>query len=245
MVTAFSAAEEKALKFLQTNMVLVRRSRQQAISSAKECPRQDGEVSRGGLRTGAAAASAHSERRDRHADARYREEHQDQYRHLRHADRQSAGQMSRRGRLGRRCDRQLGRYARAGLVAAVSAAGAARSADRLLAFAHSVLVVVRARRGRRSCARAKPFAYRAVLHRRLRHARRRLHLERHRRSRSRRRGRTHALAADPVRPGQRRPGGAVSRAAGADRLGGAAARSTASPSRSASPRSPSSPSTRS
>ena len=45
---------------------------------------------------------------------------------------------------------------------------------------------------------------RAVLHRRLRHARRRLHLERHRRSRPRRAGRAHALAADPVRAGERR-----------------------------------------
>ena len=47
-------------------------------------------------------------------------------------------------------------------------------------------------------------ARRAVLHRRLRHARRRLHLERHRRPRSRRHGRAHALAADPVGTGERR-----------------------------------------
>ena len=61
-------------------------------------------------------------------------------------------------------------------------------------------------------------ASRSVLHRRLRHARRRLHLERHRRPRSRRRRRAHPLAADPVRPGERRAGGCVPRPASACRL---------------------------
>ena len=54
------------------------------------------------------------------------------------------------------------------------------------------------------CRRAgQRLARRAVLHRRLRDARRRLHLERHRRPRSRRHGRAHALAADSVGAGER------------------------------------------
>ena len=53
-----------------------------------------------------------------------------------------------RGRFGRRRDRQLGRHHSAGLVASLSAAGAARPADRLLASAVAMLVVVGARRGR-------------------------------------------------------------------------------------------------
>ena len=65
-------------------------------------------------------------------------------------------------------------------------------------------------------------ASRAVLYRRLRHARRRLHLERHRRPRPRRQRRAHALAADPVRPGQRPAGGGLSGASVAGRLCGAA-----------------------
>ena len=66
-------------------------------------------------------------------------------------------------------------------------------------------------------------ARRAVLRRRLCHARCRLHLERHRRPRSRRHGRAHALAADSVGPGERRGGGRLPGRAGADRTGGAAA----------------------
>ena len=68
---------------------------------------------------------------------------------------------------------------------------------------------------------AEPRASRAVLRRRVRHARRRLHLERHRRSRSRRQRRADALAADPVRTGERPSGLRLPGAAGADRSGGA------------------------
>ena len=105
------------------------------------------------------------------------------------------------GRFGRRCDRQLGRHARAGLAPSLSAAGAPRPADRLLAVAVAVLVVVGARRGRRASPGAEPRASRPVLHRRLRHARRRLHLERHRRPRSRRAA-SSARARGRSRPGR-------------------------------------------
>ena len=63
----------------------------------------------------------------------------------------------------------------------------------------------------------------AVLHRRLRHARRRLHLERHHRPRSRREGGTDAVATDPRRPGERQAGAGLARDSGADRAVGAAA----------------------
>ena len=68
-----------------------------------------------------------------------------------------------------------------------------------------------------------PLVIVAVLHRRLCHARRRLHLERHHRPRSRRPGRTDAVAADPGRTGERAAGGGLSGRPGADRIGGAAA----------------------
>ena len=64
---------------------------------------------------------------------------------------------------------------------------------------------------------SRSLACRAVFHRRIRHARRRLHLERYHRPRSRRQGRAHALAADPVRPGDGQTGDCLSGAAGADR----------------------------
>ena len=63
----------------------------------------------------------------------------------------------------------------------------------------------------------------AVLRRRICHARRRLHLERHHRSRSRRKGRTDAVAADPGGAGERAAGDGLSGRSGADRAGGAAA----------------------
>ena len=118
--------------------------------------------------------------------------------------------MSDGGRTRRRFDRKLGRPLRARLDAPLSAAGPPRPPDRLLAAAAAVLVVGRRSPPSRAGAPAQSLAHRAVLHRRLRHARRRLHLERHRRSRPRRRRRAHALAADPVRAGERRAGGAPS-----------------------------------
>ena len=65
--------------------------------------------------------------------------------HLRYAERQRSHAMTRsderRDRPRCRCDRQLGRYARAVLVAALSAAFPFRPADRLVAAADAVLVV--------------------------------------------------------------------------------------------------------
>ncbi len=63
----------------------------------------------------------------------------------------------------------------------------------------------------------QPVARVPVLRRRIRDARRGLHLERHRRSRSRRQGRAHPLAPDPVGPGEREGGGGLPRRAGAGR----------------------------
>ena len=68
-----------------------------------------------------------------------------------------------------------------------------------------------------------PLTVLAVLHRRLCDARRGVHLERHHRSRSRRQGRAHAVAADTGRPGERDAGAGVSGRAGAGRARGAAA----------------------
>src|SRR6267378_4520117 len=81
------------------------------------------------------------------------------------------------------------------MVAALFAALPSRPADRILAITDAVLVVGGA--GRRRHRRPRPIAFYpcAVLHRRIRHARRRLHLERHHRPRSRRAGRTDAVAA--------------------------------------------------
>jgi 4-hydroxybenzoate polyprenyltransferase len=67
-----------------------------------------------------------------------------------------------------------------------------------MAAAAAVLVVGRARRGRGRAPLPQPVACLPVLRRRLRDARRGLHLERHHRPRSRRAGRAHALAPDPV-----------------------------------------------
>ncbi len=136
-----------------------------------------------------------------------------EHRNLQHADRQPAGQINAQaGRFGCGCDRQLGRHAGAGLAAALSAACAARPADRLLASAHSLLVVFGARGGRRRHARAPSLAHIAlffigafamrgagctwndIVDRDL-DARRR----------------AHALAADSLRPGQPGAGGSVPR----------------------------------
>ena len=87
--------------------------------------------------------------------------------------------------------------------AALSQADAARPADRLVAAAAAVLVVVGAGRRQERRLGAEPLAYRAAAGRRHRHARRRLHLERSGRSRHRRQGRAHAVAADPFRSGER------------------------------------------
>ena len=98
-----------------------------------------------------------------------------------------------------------------------------RPPDRLLAAADAVLVVGGAGRRHRARRQSIVARHRAVLHRRLRDARRGLHLERHHRSRSRRQGRAHAVAADPGRAGQRAAGVGVPGAAGAGRACGAAA----------------------
>ena len=60
--------------------------------------------------------------------------------------------------------------------------------------------------------------YRALLYRRIRHARRRLHLERHRRPRSRRQRRAHTFAAHSVRSGQRQASFRLPAAAGVGRF---------------------------
>ena len=72
-----------------------------------------------------------------------------------------------------------------------------------MAVAAAVLVVGRACSGRGRPPLPRPLARRAVLRRRVRDARRGLHLERHPRPRARREGRAHALAADTIRTGER------------------------------------------
>ena len=109
----------------------------------------------------------------------------------------------------RRRARPLGRPRSAAFLAALRAAGAARPADRLVAAAVAVLVVVGACRRRGRLALSQRLAPGAVPGRRDRHARGRLHLQRHRRPRPRRPGRAHALAPDPERPGDRAPGGGL------------------------------------
>src|SRR5260370_7617705 len=101
------------------------------------------------------------------------------------------------------------------MVAALSTALPSRPADRILAIADAVLVV--GGTGRRRHRRPQPIAPHpcAVLHRRIRHARRRLHLERHHRSRSRCAGRTDAVAADSGGAGERAAGGGLPRRSGA------------------------------
>ena len=141
-------------------------------------------------------------------------------RHLRHPDRQSAGAMTDgAGRVADSTGNWVDGSPRLG--ASLPAARPPRPADRLLAAADAVLVVGGARRDRRRQQR-RSLARRAVLRRRLRHARRGLHLERHRRPRPRCAGRAHALAADPVGTGERRRRRGVPRAAGAGRARGAA-----------------------
>ena len=68
-----------------------------------------------------------------------------------------------------------------------------------------------------------PWHVASVLHRRLRDARRGLHLERHHRPQARRAGRTHALAPDPLRSGERACCGDLPRLAGIGRPRGAGA----------------------
>ena len=103
------------------------------------------------------------------------------------------------------------------------AACARRPADRRMAPAHAMLVVRRARCRRGGTPLPQSLACASVLRRRLRDARRGLHLERHHRPQARRAGRTHALAPDPLRTGERARGGDLSRLAGIGRPGGARA----------------------
>ena len=74
--------------------------------------------------------------------------------------------MSEPRRPRRRFDRKLGRHARAGLAQALSAAGASRPPDRLVAAAAAVLVVGRARGDRGRPPGPDPWHFAAVLHRR-------------------------------------------------------------------------------
>ena len=149
----------------------------------------------------AEAEAAVAERRHQVDPDRFVHEYQDRPRHLRHADRQSAGQMrpasdesprparlpmrpaigstrSRRAGCGPICGWRGSTGRSAPGCCCCRAGGRRRSPPS-----------PRMRRG------AQSLASRAVLHRRFRHARRRLHLERHRRPRSRRQRRAHALAA--------------------------------------------------
>ncbi len=106
------------------------------------------------------------------------------------------------------------------------------------------LLVVGGYGGQRLCAAGRQLfvadavalASGAVLHRRGGDARRRLHLQRHRRRRHRRKGRAHALAAPALRQGEHAPGLDLPRAAGAGRAGRCSSSSTALRSGSASPR---------
>src|SRR5579875_3504901 len=92
-------------------------------------------------------------------------------------------------------DRRLGRPPHAGGLAALSPAGAARPTDRHLALAVSRLVG----RGAGGTGMARLAADGAVRDRRRRHARRRLHAQRHRRPGFRRARRAHPHAADRQR----------------------------------------------
>ena len=114
--------------------------------------------------------------------------------------------MSEAGRVAE-LDRKLGRHARAALSTPLPAAGARRPSDRRLAAADAVLVVGGACGRRGGPSLPQPVARFPLLRRRLRDARRGLHLERHRRPRSRCAGRAHALAADSFGPGERAGGG--------------------------------------
>src|SRR5881275_1512185 len=109
------------------------------------------------------------------------------------------------------------------MVTALSAALASRPADRLVATANAVLVVGGNRRWRGSQHCPTALHPCAVLGWRIRHARRRVYLERHNRSRSRRKGGADALAADTGGAGERAASRGLSDTAGADRLGGVAA----------------------
>src|ERR1700689_5465836 len=103
------------------------------------------------------------------------------------------------------------------MVAALFAAFAPRPADRILAAAAAVLVVGGAGGTDGPLDRPTAACAGAVLRRRFCDARRRLHLERHYRSRSRREGRADAVAADPGRTSQRAGGVRLSGRAGTDR----------------------------
>ena len=157
-------------------------------------------------------------------------------RHAEHADRERARPMSE-ARPRRRLDRKLGRHVRAAPDPPLPAARTRRPPDRLVAVAAAVLVVGRPCGDRGRAPLSQSLASRAVLRRRLRDARRGLHLERHPRPRSRRQGRAHALAPDPVGPGERDRRGRVPRRAGAGRACRCCCSSTASRSCSGSRRS--------
>src|SRR5438067_1231949 len=109
------------------------------------------------------------------------------------------------------------------MVTALSAALASRPADRLVATADAMLVVGGDRRRRGSQHWPIALCPCAVLGWGIRHARRRVHLERHNRSRSRREGGADALAADTGGAGECAASPGFSDTAGADRLGSIAA----------------------
>ena len=136
---------------------------EQVITSAKAIPRENVEVPRPSRAAPAAGAAA-----PRLSDAigtptvDTGREHQNRPRHVRYAQRQSAGTMSRAAgsvadATGNWVDTLAPR-----LAAPLPAACAPRSPDRLLAVAAALLVVVRACRDRRACAPARASAHIAL-----------------------------------------------------------------------------------
>ncbi len=154
-----------------------------------------------------------------------RRQRQEGRQHLRYAERQRSSAVTvTNERRNPRCglDRQLGRHDSASLVAAVLRLA---RLDRpigswllLMPCWWSAALAAASRTNLTAAAR-----HRAVLRRRLRHAGRRLHLERHHRPRSRREGRADTLAADSRRPGERHAGAGLPDRAGPDRACRAAA----------------------
>ena len=203
----FIAAETKMIKAIERQWPALRRS-------ARSAQADEGRARQGRSRSPsrsatrprrAAAGRAEPERRARHHAGRARtRQRPERGGTVRHPHRQRIGAMSEAaGRVadstGNWVDQLARRHGRGPICGSPASTG--RSAPGCCccpAGGRAGLAAVPARRAGQCLARA------AVLRRRLRHARRRLHLERHRRSRPRRPGRAHALAADPLRAGERR-----------------------------------------
>ena len=221
----FAGKEAKMIKFLETNQTALRRAAQ-GHHPGQDQPRQDHPASatRSAAPRPPAAAGPTLERCARRADHRRRHLRQAaRARHLRHADRQRPAAMSQAaGRVadatGNWVDSSAPRWARPYLRLT--------RLDRPIGWwllllpcwwSSALAAVANGAWGPES------LAYPAAADRRHRHARRRLHLERSGRSRHRRAGRAHALAADPVGAGERAGGGGVPGGAGAGRIAGAGA----------------------